>query len=341
MHALLTDFARQAQQRLEPSVWQYLTDGDRASDLTAFSQVRLLPRPLADVRGGHTRITLFGQEYAHPILLAPIAYQRLFHPSGEIASAMAAAAQDGPFLISSLASQNFQEIAHAYTEAGGVSPWLQLYWQGDRSRTLRLLERAIAAGCSAVVFTVDAPIKQASLHLPQGVAAVNLEPGLALSGQGSAVFDGWMMQAPRWDDLLWLRQQTSLPLLVKGILHPDDAQRVLEIGCDGIVVSDHGGRVLHSSALSISMLPQIAARLAGKIPILFDSGIRSGSDVFTALALGANAVLLGRPYIWGLAADGAMGVAQVIRLLRDELEMTMALTGCARLSDIGSGCLVQ
>lgn len=338
MHALLEEYARQAQQRLQPNVWHYLAEGETE---TALSTPRLLPRPLADVRGGHTRLELFGQTLAHPILLAPIAYQSLFHADGEIASAMAAQAQDATFIISSLASQPIATIAQAASAPQGHGAWFQLYWQGDRARSLRLLKKAIAAGCSAIVFTVDAPIKQASLVLPANICAVNLEPPLPLPVGGSAVFDGWMQQAPLWEDVAWLRQQTDLPLLLKGILHPDDAQRAVAAGIDGIVVSHHGGRVLPNTALSLHALPQIAARLEGKIPILFDSGIRSGRDVFTALALGASAVLLGRPYIWGLAANGALGVAQVIRLLRDELEMTMALTGCAELGQITQRSLVS
>ncbi len=337
MHALLHEYARQAQQRLQPSIWQYLSDGQQPHSCGDF---HIMPRPLANVRGGHTRLQLFGQELAHPILLAPIAYQRLLHDDGEVASAMAAQAQGCPFLISSLASQPIQAIAQAAKDEQGQGAWFQLYWQGDRQATLRLLQRAISAGCTAIVFTVDAPIKQANLQLPANIHAVNLEAPPPLPNGDSAVFDGWMQQAPCWDDLAWLREQTKLPLLVKGILHPDDAQQAVQMGADGIVVSDHGGRVLPNTVSSLQALPAIVEKLGGNTPILLDSGIRSGQDIFTALALGATAVLLGRPYIWGLAANGALGVAQVIRLLRDELEMTMALAGCADVGRIGRGCLV-
>lgn len=330
-----------AEARLTAPIRHYLQDGDDGDNERALAAVRLLPRPLRDVRGGHTRLTLCGQSLEHPILLAPVAYQRLFHAEGESASAMAAAAQGGQWLISSLASQSFATIADAGKSAHGYGPWFQLYWQGDRPRTLCLLQHAVAAGCSAVVLTVDAPIKVATLPLPDGISAVNLEPSVApppVAG-GSAVFDGWMAQAPTWDDLAWLRLQTELPLLIKGILHPDDAGRALDAGCNGIVVSNHGGRVIHGTPAGIDALPHIAQRVAGRVPVLFDSGIRHGRDVFVALAHGATAVLIGRPYIWGLAANGAMGVAHVIRLLRDELEMTMALTGCAHLADINRSCL--
>jgi 4-hydroxymandelate oxidase len=327
--------------RLDAQTWQYLEGGEDGPDAAAFAARPIMPRPLRELRGGHTRLELFGQQLEHPILLAPVAYQRLFHADGECASVMAATAQGGQAVVSSLASQPFADIVAAGRQPDGAEPWFQLYWQGDRQRSLHLLQRAVAAGCSVVVFTVDAPVKLATLQLPDGVTAVNLEPAVAPApiSSGSVVFDGWMALAPTWDDIAWLRAQTNLPLLLKGILHPDDGERALDLGCDGLVVSTHGGRVLKRAPAALDVLPAIAQRVAGRAPILFDSGIRSGSDVFVALALGATAVLVGRPYIWGLAADSAMGVAHVIRLLRDELEMTMALAGCARPADIGLHCL--
>jgi 4-hydroxymandelate oxidase len=341
-----SDYQPLAQARLDATTWRYLQDGSSQANEQALASVPLVPRPLRALGGGHTRTALFGQALAHPIVLAPIAYQRLFHPEGEQASAMAAAAQGGQMVISSLASQPIEAIVQASLDTGGVPPWFQLYWQQDRPRTLSLLRRAEAAGCSAVVFTVDAPIKRATLELPPGVQAVNLQPPLSLAmpaamqatkaqGEASVVFDGWMAQAPTWDDLAWLRQASRLPLIVKGVLHPDDAAQAVALGCDGLVVSNHGGRVLEGTPSSLSALAPIVSRVAGQVPVLFDSGIRSGRDVFVALAHGASAVLLGRPAIWGLAANGAMGVAHTIRLMRDELEMTMALSGCATLADIG------
>jgi 4-hydroxymandelate oxidase len=357
------DYAALARQCLPEPVWQYLALGDDGSDQQALASCRIMPRPLRKLAGGHTRLTLLGQELEHPLLLAPVAFQRLFHRDGESASAMAAAAQGGQMLVSSLASQTLQAIGDSATQCGAQRLWFQLYWQGSRARTARLLQRALAAGYRAVVFTVDAPIKPASLQLPAGIGAVNLEadagPGGAGDGVGddvddgvgdgagrgarsgthSAVFDGWMAQAPDWDDLAWLRQQLELPLLVKGLLHPDDAEAAIGAGCDGIIVSNHGGRVLPGAPLAIHVLPAMVQQAGGRVPVLFDSGIRHGRDVFVALALGATAVLVGRPYVWALASHGAMGVAHVIRLLRDELEMTMALAGCARLEQIGADCL--
>ncbi|MDO9272259.1 MAG: alpha-hydroxy acid oxidase [Rugosibacter sp.] len=350
------DYQPLAEARLDPGIWHYLQAGSSDASVTdtqnAFSTLRVIPRPLRNVQGGHTRLTLYGQELAHPLLLAPVSYQRLFHADGECASAMAASAQGSQMLVSSLASQPFEAIAQAYaaeannefqTDNPAQRPWFQLYWQGNRERTARLLRRVTSAGFSAIAFTIDAPIKRATLQLPADISAVNLEnyplPKPANPAQ-SQVFDGWMAQAPTWDDVAWLRQQTPLPLLLKGILHPDDAEHALALGCDGIVVSSHGGRVLDGAPTSLEVLPDIVQRIDGRMPILFDSGIRSGRDAFIALALGATAVLVGRPYLWGLTVGGALGVAHVIRLLRDELEMTMALTGCAQLGDIGRHCLI-
>lgn len=332
------DYRPLAQQQLSAEVWRYLENG-AAQGLTlrantqAFDNSTLMARPLVNVKGGHTRLQLFGQQFEHPLLLAPLAYQRLFHTDGEQASAIAANAQSGQMVVSSLASQSLEQII----EAAGQPLWFQLYWQGDRARTLRLAKRALNAGYSAVMFTIDAPVKQAVMSLPDGIRAVNLEPALPLPrllvGQ-STVFDGWMAQAPGWDDLAWLREQLDIPLLVKGILHPDDAASVVAIGCDGLVVSNHGGRVLDGVPASLHLLPDIVRQVAGKATVLFDSGIRSGSDAFKAMAAGADAVMIGRPYIWGLSVCGALGVAHVLRLMRDELEMTMALSGIAELADL-------
>lgn len=347
MHAALPsidEYARAAQVRLEPGIWHYLQEGDSPALGAALRETPLMPRPLRVLSGGHTRLQLLGSALEHPILLAPVAYQRLFHADGEQASAMAAAAQGTQMVISSLASQPIGDIAHTYSQTAEPHrtriPWFQLYWQGARAPTLRLLQRAQHAGCSAIVFTVDAPIKRASLVLPAHIAAVNLEPGDALPAGASQVFDGWMQRAPTWDDVHWLREQTRLPLLLKGLMHPQDAEAAVAAGCDGVIVSSHGGRVLCGTPPILHALRAIAQQVGARVPVLMDSGVRSGRDVFVALAAGASAVLVGRPYVWGLAAQGAWGVARVLRLLRDELEMTMALTGCATLEEIQAGCCV-
>ena len=337
---LLSDYAAHAKSRLPAAVWHYLQDGGIGRNERALSTWDIVPRPPVDVRGGSTAITLFGESLDHPILLAPVAYQGLFHADGEATCAAAAAAQGGQMLVSSLASRSFAEIAQAANAVEGAAPWFQLYWQGNREATARLLDRALAAGFFTVVFTIDAPIKRATMALPPAVRAVNLDVGesqLKVDPGASEVFDGWMAQAPTWEDVDCLRKQVGKrPLVLKGVLHPDDAERAIAAGCDGVAISNHGLRVLSAAPTSIRALERNALRIDGRVPILVDGGVRSGNDVFIALALGASGVMIGRPAIWGLAADGALGVARVIRLLRDEFEMTMALAGCARIADITS-----
>lgn len=321
----------QAQATLSAQAWAYLQDTagrglTAQANRVAFDAIPLVPNVLADMRQASTSLTLFGQTFEHPLLLAPIAYQRLFHADGEQGSAAAADAQGGAMIVSSLASQSLESIA----SVSDRPLWFQLYWQGNRERTLRLLKRAELAGYAVMVVTVDAPVKQAVCDLPADIWAINCEQPLRSNPVGSgesAVFQGWMSQAPTWQDMLWLREQTRLPLLIKGILHPDDAAQMVDLGFDGIIVSNHGGRVLDSVVSSVDALRAVIAQVDGRVPVLLDSGIRSGLDAYKALSLGASAVCIGRPYIYGLAANGAMGVAQVIRLLRDELEMTIALMG--------------
>jgi 4-hydroxymandelate oxidase len=335
---LLDTYQREAEKIIKPEMWQYLSSGSgQQKNLTAnpeaWQALKLMPRPLNPLVSANTNCTMFGETWAHPFILAPIAYQKLFHPQAESGAAMAANAQNGQMLVSSLASQPLESIM----EAAQQPLWFQLYWQGDRETTLRLVKRALFCGYQAVVFTVDAPVKQALMTLPEEIQAVNLEQPLKprlIDTEQSEVFAGWMAQAPTWEDVDWLRQQIKVPLLLKGILHPDDALKAVRLGCDGIIVSNHGGRVLDTTPTVTEMLPQITSVVDGKCKIIADSGIRSGQDAFKALTLGADAVCIGRPYVWGLAVEGAIGVAKVIRVMRDELEITMALTGVSNLPAI-------
>ena len=347
------DYEQRARAHLDDNAWAYL-QGAAADELTAAANVdafrrrRLLPRVLRDLRHGQTRCRLFGDEFEHPLLLAPLAYQRLFHPAGELASALAAGVMGGGMVVSTLATCTLEEIA-----SQGQRPlWFQLYWQGERERSLALVRRAEAAGYRALVVTVDAPLsgirnreQRAGFRLPPGLSTVNLEnvpkPASTVNAAVSAaspVFAA-LAGAPNWDDVAWLREQTRLPLLLKGILHPDDALKARSLGVDGLVVSNHGGRVLDRVPASLHALPEIRAALGAGYPLLLDGGIRRGSDVFTALALGADAVLIGRPYIQALAVAGPLGVAHMLRLLREELEVCMALCGCPTLAAIGPACL--
>jgi len=339
------DYGPYAQARLSPMAWDYLMSGageeqTLAENMAAFQRLRLKGRVLGEVRGGHTRLELFGQSFAHPLFLGPVAYQKLFHPEGEMASALAARVTETVMVVSSLATTALEEMAAVHQAL-----WFQLYWQGGRAASLELVRRAEAAGYRALVVTVDAALggirsreQRAGFHLPEPLRAVNLRPAQALpplaEGQ-SAVFDGLMAQAPVWADIDWLVQQTTLPVAIKGILAPEDARRACQAGVAGIIVSNHGGRVIDTLPATIEALPAVVAAVAGAVPVLLDGGVRRGTDVFKALALGAKAVLIGRPYVQALSAAGALGVAHAVRTLREELEIVMALSGCATLADIG------
>lgn len=345
----LSDHEAHARTRLDDNAWAYFSGG-AADELTlranqqAWDALRLLPRVLQPLAGGHTRVQLLGRTLAHPILLAPVAYQVMAHPDGELATAHAAAALGAGLVLSTQASLPLETVAHAMlTEPGRGPLWFQLYIQHDRGFTRELVQRAEAAGYEALVLTVDAPTsgardreRRAGFRLPPGVRAVNLDglspPPVVTLGPGqSALFDGLLRHAPTWEDVAWLQAQTRLPILLKGVLHEDDARQAARLGLGGVIVSNHGGRTLDTAPATAQVLPRIVEALAGGMPVLVDGGIRRGTDVLKAMALGANAVLLGRPYIHGLANAGAMGVAHVLRLLRDELEIAMALCGCSRL----------
>jgi 4-hydroxymandelate oxidase len=354
----LADHEPLARAALDEAAWSYLAGG-AADEITlrenraAWDAMRLLPRVLRPLAGGHTRQTLLGREWPHPIMLAPVAYQRLFHADGEHASALAAAAQGAGITLSTQASVPLEDVARlALGEAGRGALWFQLYVQHDRGFTRELVPRAEAAGYEALGVTVDAPTngardreRRAGFHLPPGVQAVNLAglPPRAtaeLPRGASALFDGLMHVAPTWSDIEWLVRETRLPVLLKGVLHPNDAATALDAGAAGLVVSNHGGRTLDTAVSTAYALPRIADAVAGRAPLLVDGGIRRGTDIVKALALGAQAVMVGRPCVWALATEGALGVARAVRLLRDEFEIAMALCGCMSLADIRRELLV-
>jgi 4-hydroxymandelate oxidase len=307
----------------------------------------LQPRVLRPLAGGHTRGELLGRTLAHPLLLAPVAFQQLAHPMGELGSALAAAAQGAGMVLSAQSSVAMEDVARAMLGEPARGPlWFQLYLQPDRGFTRALVQRAEAAGFEALVLTVDAPVhgardreRRARFRLPPGVSAVNLHdapvaPARTLAPGQSALFDDLLLTAPNWADVQWLQGITRLPLLIKGVLHEGDAREAAALGVNGLIVSNHGGRTLDTAVPTALVLPRIADALAGSLPLLVDGGIRRGTDVLKALALGANAVLVGRPVVHALAATGPQGVAHVLRLLRDELEIAMALSGCATLDRI-------
>jgi len=346
----LADHERQACEDLDANALAYFSGG-AGDEITlranqeAWGQLQLYPRVLRSVVGGHTRVSLLGRELAHPVLLAPVAFQRMAHADGELATALAAAMQGAGMVLSTQASMPLETIAGAYLAQPQRGPlWFQLYLQHDRVFTQMLIRRAEDAGYEALVLTVDAPCsgardreRRAGFSLPAGVSAVNLQglsapPVRALTAGQSALFDSLMTTAPTWDDIAWLQSITRLPLILKGILHEDDARLAQQAGVAGIIVSNHGGRTLDTVPATAAVLPRIRATVGPDFMVLADGGIRRGTDVLKAMALGANAVLIGRPLVYGLCNAGAMGVAHVLRLLRDELEIAMALSGCATLA---------
>ncbi|MCT9812799.1 alpha-hydroxy-acid oxidizing protein [Acidovorax sp. Be4] len=350
----LADHERHAAEVLTANAWAYFSGGaadehSLRANRSAWDHLSLWPRVLRPLAEGHTRIRLLGQDYGHPLLVAPMAYQRLAHADGELASAYAAAALGAGFTLSTQASLPLEVPAQAVLGTAGRGPlWFQLYLQHDRGFTRELVQRVERAGYEALVLTVDAPVsgardreRRAGFHLPTGISAVNLQ-GLGAptaAANHNALCAGVLHHAPSWEDLAWLQAQTRLPVLLKGILHPLDALQAARLQVNGLIVSNHGGRTLDTAPATAIALPRIVQALrampgaSAELPVIVDGGIRRGTDVLKAMALGASAVMVGRPIVWGLANAGAAGVAHVLRLLRDELEIAMALTGCATLAD--------
>ena len=342
------DYEILARRFIAPPDYAYIAGGcvhdlTLAANRAALAEVMLVPRLLRDVSRGHTRFKLLGREFHHPVMLAPVAFQALVHPAAELETARAAEATDTCLVVSTLSSQPLEKLA----PPAGSERWFQLYFQSDKKLTVDLVKRAEMAGYTALVVTLDAAIKTPSLSalragfvMPPEIVAANLidypvPPQVVLAPGQSIIFQGVMADAPTWNDLAWLLGQTRLPVIVKGVQHADDARRLKEMGVAGVVVSNHGGRALDGVPASLSLLPAIRAAVGGEFPVLFDSGIRSGSDIFKALALGADAVMIGRLQVYALAVAGALGVAHLLKLLRQELELCMAQAGCATLADIG------
>ena len=355
----LEDHAHHAHTHLDANAWAYFSGGagdeiTLRANRSAWDTLQLHPRVLCSMAGASTRTQLLGRTLEHPILLAPIAFQRMAHPDGALATAYAASAQGAGLVLSTQASMSLEHVAQAIVADPLRGPlWFQLYIQPDRGFTRTLVQRAEAAGYEALVLTVDAPTsgardreRRAGFRLPAGISAVNLAdsvspPQVALAQGQSALFDGLLAHTPTWADVEWLQSITRLPVLIKGVLHADDARQAVSLQLGGVIVSNHGGRTLDTTPATASVLPRIADAVAGDLPLLVDGGIRRGTDVLKAIALGAQAVLVGRPYVYGLANAGALGVAHVLRLLRDELEIAMALSGCTSLQTVDKALIYK
>ncbi|NYT35666.1 alpha-hydroxy-acid oxidizing protein [Allopusillimonas soli] len=348
--ASAADYEIWARDHMDAGAWSYL-DGAGADGITAranqaaFASIRLRSRVLRPLGGAHTRLSLHGHMHAHPIFIAPTAFQALAHPDAEHATAMAAAATGTAMVLSMQSGTAIEALQRTATPP---LLWFQLYAQAQRRDTLALAHRALNAGARALVLTVDAPVNgvrnaevRAGFRMPADIRPVHLD-GLAPAHAkpaplgGQPLFDTGMLDAaPTWDDIAWLREQINAPLWLKGIMDPDDAKRAAGLGLDGLIVSNHGGRCLDTLPATIEALPAIASAVGNSLPILMDGGIRRGTDILKAIALGARAVLIGRPVLHALATAGAPAVAHLIQMLRGELEVAMALTGCRCLDDIG------
>lgn len=350
--AALADYEPLARERMSEGAWAYLNGGSGdewtlRENLAAFARWPLRSRALRPMAEASTSLTLFGVNLAAPILLAPVAFQKLAHPEGEMATALAASALDTCMVLSTQASVLLEDVA-----AQASAPmWFQLYIQPDRDFTATLVRRAEQAGYRALVITIDAPVtglrnreQRAGFALPPGIEAVNLHGMRQLppAGPEAMLFGTPVLTCvPTWEDIRWLRGLTNLPIILKGIVDPADARRAIDAGANGLIVSNHGGRALDGVPATIDLLSDVVASVNGEVPVLMDGGIRRGNDVLRALALGAKAVLIGRPYIHALAAAGALGVAHCLRILRAELELAMTLTGCPTLAEIDHSIIAQ
>jgi len=344
------DFAALARAKVDPLVWDFVEGGGGAeltleANRALFDAALLRPRVLVDVSRCDTSTRLLGLDLPSPFGIAPLAYQRMLLDEGEVATARGLAG--ALMVVSIFASRTIEEIAAAAT--GPL--WMQLYWMRERRVLVDLVKRAQGLGFKAIVLTVDAPRignrlrdKRNSFGVPDHMSAVNVDAELMASAHGGdgiaeharQTFD----QSITWSDLAWLKGLGDLPLVVKGVLTAEDAALAVEHGADAIVVTNHGGRQLDGAIPSLRALPEVVAAVAGRCPVLLDGCVRSGRDAFIALAMGASAVLLGRPVLWALAAGGSDGLQRLLGILKEELEHTMALTGRPSVARIDRSAVV-
>lgn len=346
----LLELEVRAREVLPQAVFDYIAGGaeDEVSlrrNREAFGRWALRPRVLVDVSRRETATTVLGQRVTMPVLVAPTAFHRLVHEEGEVATARGAMAEGSLFVLSTLATRSLEEVA-----AVGEAPrWFQLYVYRHREVTETLVQRAEAAGYGALVVTVDTPLggrrerdERNAFTLPEGVTLGHFRevelatlPDVPEGTSGLAAYWSAMLDPTlTWDAVDWLRDRTDLPLVLKGIMTGEDAARAVDRGVEGIVVSNHGGRQMDHSLGTLDVLPEVVEAVGGRAEVYVDGGVRRGTDALKALALGARAVLVGRPVLWGLALDGAEGVQGVLERLRMELDLALALGGCPRVADV-------
>jgi lactate 2-monooxygenase len=359
----IEDIEQLARDTISAEAYGYIAGGAGSEstmrfNLDAFERWRIVPRMLRDVSVRDLSLELFGTRMPAPVLLAPIGIQSIAHPEGELAVARAARSMNVPLIYSTAATRPLEEVAEA---AGDCPLWYQLYWPRNRDVTRSFIKRAEAAGCAALVVTLDTRLLAwrerdlGSAYLPflqgQGMGMYLTDP--VFRGQldkppeedPAAAIRAWAGcfsdLSHTWSDLEFLRESTSLPIILKGIMHTDDATAAMKVGVDGIIVSNHGGRQVDGAMAALDALPTIVAAVGDRVPILFDSGIRRGADVLKALALGAKAVLVGRPYMWGLATAGEEGVREVLMRLLADFDITMAMSGYKNLAELTPAALVR
>lgn len=350
----LADMEALARERLPRDVWDWLAGGAEdertvAWNTEAFRRIRVRPRVLVDVRRRELAVNILGQDVALPVLVAPTAGSALVHPDAELAVARAAAAMGTIAVFGTGAHYSIEEIAAV--SSGPI--WFQLYCYDSRPVVERIIRRAEAAGCRALVVTVDGGHYDARrernirnrFRLPSSLRLGNLV-GVGMDDEvlRTEGAPGFLAKArsmpPTWDDIAWIHSVTHLPLILKGIMTGEDAALAMELGVDGVIVSNHGGRNIDCTLASIEALPEVVEAVAGRAAVLLDSGVRRGTDVLKALALGAQAVLIGRPVLWGLAVDGEAGVRRVFEILRDEIDTALAQLGRPSVASVDRSMVV-
>lgn len=352
---------QEAKNRLSDGPYHYIADGAGSGNTAdenrrALDSWRLLPRMMVNTENRDLSVQLFGEQIPFPVLMAPVGVQTIAHEEGELASARVAKRTGVPYVASTASSFTMERIAK---ELGDAPKWFQLYWGKDEDVTASFLQRAELAGYTAILATLDTQMlswREKDLengYLPflqaEGIANYLSDPAFreklerppeediaAAVQQFVQIFTN---AALSWEDLAFLRRQTDLPIILKGVLDPEDVKKALEYDINGLIVSNHGGRQVDGAVAAIDMLPEMVEAAGGQVPVLMDSGIRRGADVLKALALGAEAVLVGRPYIYGLAVDGENGAYKVMRNLLADTDLTMGLTGRARIKDIDRSLL--
>ncbi len=338
----VAEFEPLAEAAVEPAAWGYYAGGagderSIADSRAAWDRLRLRPRVLVDVENLDLSTTAFGTPLPHPIIVSPTASHDLAHPEAEVATARGAAAAGALMTLSTIASRTMEDVAAG---APGAPRWFQLYPPADREAARALVDRAVAAGYGAIAVTVDLPLPGNRERDARSGFSVSLGAHLPPDQPSDPTTGLVIMPTMTWDDLDWLRSICPIPLLAKGVLRADDAVRAVDAGCDGIWVSNHGGRQLDTAIAGADALPQIAGAVGDRAFLVVDGGVRRGIDVLKGLALGADLVAVGRPAIWGLAADGSSGVQRVLEILRDELRLAMALAGCPTLAEVTPDLIV-